>query len=194
MLLLRTSAVLITILVCLTACGGLAGSQPPSSSLAGAAATGDASEEYQLGSEDKLKVTVYGEPDLSGEFLIDSSGVLSTPFIGQMQVKGLTPRQFEEAYANKLRDAKILKDPKVSAEVTTFRPIYMLGEVKNPGQYPYVSGMTVQKAVALAQGYTYRANQSRVEITRSGRKFTVDVTPQAKVLPGDEIHIPERYF
>ena len=100
----------------------------------------------------------------------------------------------EAAYAKKLRDAEILKDPKVSAEVTSFRPIYVLGEVKKPGQYAYVSGMTVQKAVALAEGYTYRASESSVEVTRGGKKFKVDVSPQTKVLPGDEIRIPERFF
>lgn len=103
-------------------------------------------------------------------------------------------REFEAAYAAKLRDAQILRDPKVSAEVIGFRPIYVLGEVKKPGQYAYVSGMTVQKAVALAEGYTYRANESSAEITRGGRKIEVDVTAQTKVLPGDEIRIPERFF
>ena len=126
--------------------------------------------------------------------MVDSSGVLSAPFIGQIEAKGLTVREFEAAYAKKLRDAQILKDPKVSAEVTSFRPIYVLGEVKKPGQYAYVSGMTVQKAVALAEGYTYRASESHVDVTRGGKKFSVDVTPQTKVLPGDEIRIPERFF
>jgi len=151
-------------------------------------------DDYRLGAEDKVKINVYGEADLSGEFVVDSSGVLSAPFIGQIAVKGLTVREFEAAYASKLREAEILKDPKVSAEVTSFRPIYVLGEVKKPGQYAYVSGMTIQKAVALAEGFTYRASESRVEVTRGGRKFTIEVTPQTKVLPGDEIRILERFF
>lgn len=151
-------------------------------------------EDYRLGPEDKVKVAVFGEPDLSGEFVVDSSGVLATPFVGEIEVKGLTLREFETAYAKKLRDAEILRDPRVSAEVTSFRPIYVLGEVKKPGQYAYVSGMTVQKAVALAEGYTYRASESSVEITRSGKKFSIEVTPQTKVMPGDELRIPERFF
>ena len=159
-----------------------------------AAAPGDQNDEYRLGAEDKVRVTVYGEQDFSGEFLVDSSGVLSAPFVGQIPVKGLTLREFEAAYAKKLRDAQILRDPKVSAEVIGFRPIYVLGEVKKPGQYAYVSGMTVQKAVALAEGYTYRASESTAEITRAGHKIEVDVTAQTKVLPGDEIRIPERFF
>ena len=153
-----------------------------------------ADEDYRLGAEDKVKISVYGEADLSGEFVVDGSGVLATPFIGQMQVKGMSLREFEVAYAKKLKDAEILLDPKISAEVTSFRPIYVLGEVKKPGQYAYVSGMTVQKAVALAEGYTYRASESRVEITRGGRKTTVEINSQTRVLPGDEIRILERFF
>jgi polysaccharide export outer membrane protein len=106
----------------------------------------------------------------------------------------MTLREFEATYAAKLRDQQILRDPRVTAEVTSFRPIYVLGEVKKPGQYAYVSGMTVQKAVALAEGYTYRASEGTVEITRGGHKFSLDVTPQIKVMPGDEIRIPERFF
>jgi polysaccharide export outer membrane protein len=161
---------------------------------AGAAPAADRADDYRLGPEDKIKVTVFGEADLSGEFVVDSSGVLSAPYIGEIQVRGMTLRQFESAYATRLKEAQILLDPRVSAEVTTFRPIYVLGEVNKPGQYAYVSGMTVQKAVALAEGYTYRASESTVEITRGGRKVTLDVTPQTKVYPGDEIRIPERFF
>jgi polysaccharide export outer membrane protein len=180
--------VLFATLFLAVACVGDGGPPDATSPQAGA------SDDYRLGAEDKVKVTVFGEQDLSGEFLVDSSGVLSAPFLGQIQVKGMTLREFEAAYAAKLRDAQILRDPRVSAEVTSFRPIYVLGEVKKPGQYAYVSGMTVQKAVALAEGYTYRASEGSVEITRAGAKFTVDVTPQTKVLPGDEIRIPERFF
>lgn len=188
-------------LVLLLAAGCTIMSYPESGTPPSAAANSNASapqisadDDYRLGAEDKVKVNVYGEADLSGEFVVDSSGVLSAPFIGQIEAKGLTVREFEAAYAKKLRDAQILKDPKVSAEVTSFRPIYVLGEVKKPGQYAYVSGMTVQKAVALAEGYTYRASESHVDVTRGGKKFSVDVTPQTKVLPGDEIRIPERFF
>lgn len=183
---------IVLVLLALGACAGSSSDGPttaarPTKSEAGA-------DDYRLGAEDKVKVTVFGETDLSGEFLVDSSGVLSAPFIGQITVKGLTLREFERAYAAKLREAQILRDPRVSAEVISFRPIYVLGEVKKPGQYAYVSGMTVQKAVALAEGYTYRASESTVEITRSGKKFKVDVTPITKVFPGDEIRIPERFF
>lgn len=183
--------VLIAVLFLAVGCGG--GADVPAVATGGKTDV-QATEDYRLGAEDKVKVTVFGEPDLSGEFLVDSSGVLAAPFVGQISVKGMTLREFERAYAAKLREAQILRDPRVSAEVISFRPIYVLGEVKKPGQYAYVSGMTVQKAVALAEGYTYRASESRVEITRGGKKFSVDVTPVTKVFPGDEIRIPERFF
>ncbi len=185
---LRSLLVLLAALFLVVACAGDGGDAPSS------VPQTQAEDDYRLGAEDKVKVTVFGEADLSGEFVIDSSGVLSAPYIGQIPVKGMTLREFENAYAAKLRDAEIMRDPRVSAEVTSFRPIYVLGEVKKPGQYAYVSGMTIQKAVALAEGYTYRASESSVEITRGGRKFSIDVTPQAKVLPGDEIRVPERFF
>lgn len=184
---LRRLFVLFAALLVLAACAGTS-KEPP------AATQANAVDDYRLGAEDKVRITVFGEPDLSGEFVVDSSGVLATPFIGQISVKGMTLRELENVYAGKLRDAQILRDPRVTAEVTSFRPIYVLGEVKKPGQYAFVSGMTVQKAVALAEGYTYRASESTVEITRSGKKFKVDVTPQTTVLPGDEIRIPERFF
>jgi len=191
---LRTLAIVLLASL-LAGCSMLSGSDTaPHAVPSGIGAAGEANDAYRLGSEDKVRVTVYGEQDFSGEFLVDSSGVLSAPFIGQIQVKGLTLREFEVAYATKLRDAQILRDPKVSAEVIGFRPIYVLGEVKKPGQYAYVSGMTVAKAVALAEGYTYRASESTAEITRGGHKIEVDVTAQTKVLPGDEIRIPERFF
>lgn len=184
----------------LAACAGQDNGPAPSPAASastpqqGKTGTPSSDDDYRLGAEDKVKVTVYGEADLSGEFVIDSSGVLAAPYIGQIQVKGMTLREFESAYAAKLRDAEIMRDPRVTAEVVSFRPIYVLGEVKKPGQYAYVSGMTVQKAVALAEGYTYRASESTVEITRGGRKVKLDVTPQTKVFPGDEIRIPERFF
>lgn len=189
---LRKLVVILCALVLMTACSLASGGKPGPETKAPVAAASE--DDYRLGAEDKVKINVYGEADLSGEFVVDSSGVLSAPFIGQMPAKGLTLREFEAAYAKKLKDAEILLDPKVSAEVTTFRPIYVLGEVKKPGQYAYVSGMTVQKAVALAEGYTYRASESRVEVTRGSRKFSVTVTPETRVLPGDEIRIPERFF
>jgi polysaccharide biosynthesis/export protein len=154
------------------------------------AATGD----YRLGPGDKVKLTVFREQDLSGEFTVDNSGMLPVPFVGPMNVANLSLRDVESAYGQKLIQAQLIQQPKVSAEVTTFRPIFVLGEVHKPGQYPFVAGMTVQRAVALAEGYTYRARESVAVITRGGKQFTVDVSPETQLMPADEIYIPERYF
>lgn len=175
----------------LTACGGMLEPLPQAgSSQSLRSATPNA--EYTLGSEDKIRLNVFGEEQLSGEFQVDSSGSVSLPLVGEVRAGGLTLRQFEAGVANKLKQG-YLQDPKVSAEVVNFRPIYVIGEVKKPGQYPFVSNMTLQKAVALAEGYTYRANESAAEIVRGGQKFRADgaMTP---LMPGDEIRILERYF
>lgn len=148
--------------------------------------------EYTLGSEDKIRLNVFGEEQLSGEFQVDSSGSVSLPLIGEVRAGGLTLRQFEAGVATKLKQG-YLQDPKVSAEVVNFRPIYVIGEVKKPGQYPFVSNMTLQKAVALAEGYSYRANENTAEIVRGGKRFRAD-GPMTPLMPGDEIRILERYF
>jgi polysaccharide export outer membrane protein len=176
----------------LSACGAQFDALPGPSSGLGAATTTFAQQEYTLGSEDKIRLTVFGEQQLSGEFLVDSSGSVSLPLIGEVKAGGLTLRQFENQVTQKLKQG-YLQDPKVSAEVVNFRPIYVIGEVQKPGQYPYVSDMTVSKAVALANGYTYRASENTVIITRGGRSFKAEGAG-IKILPGDEVRIPERYF
>ncbi|MDZ4870284.1 MAG: polysaccharide biosynthesis/export family protein [Alphaproteobacteria bacterium] len=185
----------------LTACAGHWDEQAPhargpsSGSASSASALPAAVEgDYRIVANDKIKVTVAGEGDLSGEFPVDKAGALKGPVVGEVQAAGLTLRQFESLYATKLREGEILRNPRVSAEVTNLRPIYVLGEVKRPGQYAFVNGMTVQKAVALAEGYTYLASENTVEITRGGTKVTLDFTAETKVLPGDEVRVPSRIF
>ena len=111
-----------------------------------------------------------------------------------IEAKGKTLAELSAAYAAKLRDGQILRDPKVTAEPVGLRPIFVLGEVKRPGQYAYVTGMTIQSAVELAEGYTYYAKESSAEITRGGRTVEVDVAAQIKILPGDMVRIPKRFF
>ncbi len=150
---------------------------------------------YQLGSGDRLKIVVYGEPELSGEFDVDGSGVLSLPLVGEVQGGGLTVRALERVIENAYRGDYLL-NPRVSAEVLNFRPFYILGEVKNPGNYPYISGMTALNAVAVAGGYTYRARKNQIQVTRTigGREEELILSEGDKVMPGDVIHIDERFF
>jgi protein involved in polysaccharide export with SLBB domain len=161
--------------------------QPPTSP----AQDGD----YLLGSSDKVRVTVYGEPTLSGEFFVTGSGLVSLPLIGEVKAAGLSLRQFQEAVQRSLSDG-YLKEPRVNAEVLTFRPFYILGEVTKPGTYPYTSGLTVMNAVATAGGYTYRAEKKQVFVKRNGasEETKLELTPSVTVAPGDTIRIGERFF
>lgn len=166
--------------------------QPPAAAAPPAIAQDGA---YLLGSSDKVRVTVYGEPTLSGEFFVTGSGVVSLPLIGEVKAAGLSLSQFQQAVQSSLSDG-YLKDPRVSAEVLTFRPFYILGEVSKPGTYPYTSGLTVMNAVATAGGYTYRADKKQVFVKRNGateeQKLALD--PTVTVAPGDTIRIGERFF
>lgn len=159
-----------------------------------AAVPADATLNYRLGSGDKLRVLVFGEQDLSGEFDVTGSGKVSLPLIGQVQATGLTLDEFEAEVGNKLKEG-YLTSPKVSVEVLNYRPFYIIGEVGNPGQYPFTNGMTVLNAVAVAGGFTYRANQDRVFITRGGgEESEYPASQSVRVLPGDVVRIPERFF
>lgn len=151
--------------------------------------------DYLLGPADKVRVTVYGEPSLSGEFFISGSGVMSLPLIGEIRAGGMTLGQFQTAVQKSLSDG-YLKEPRVSAEVLTFRPFYILGEVEKPGTYPYTSGLTVLNAVATASGFTYRADKRTVWIKHNGETSEVksELTPSIVVAPGDTIRIGERFF
>ena len=150
---------------------------------------------YLLGSGDRLRVSVFGEPDLSGEFEVDGSGVVSLPLIGELRAAGLSVRQFENTLRDELT-AGYLVDPRISVEVLNYRPFYILGEVKSPGKYPFISGITVLNAVAMAGGYTHRARQGRAEILRGGdqENVTRNAPDNTVIFPGDIIRIPERFF
>jgi polysaccharide export outer membrane protein len=150
---------------------------------------------YRLGAADKLRITVFGEEALSGEFLVNGSGQVSMPLIGEVQASGLTLPQFQERVAAALADG-YLNEPRVSAEVLNYRPFYILGEVKKPGEYPYTAGLTVVNAVATAEGFTYRADTRRVYIKRadSTAENPYPLTTAIQVAPGDTIRIGERFF
>ena len=150
---------------------------------------------YILGSGDRVRVTVFGEEDLSGEFEVDGLGNISLPLIREVRAGGLRLRQLEKTIAEKLLDG-YLKNPRVSIEVLNYRPFYILGEVKQPGSYPYVSGMTVLNAVALAGGYTYRAKKKDLLISRANESERGEqpATEETVVLPGDILKVPERFF
>jgi len=152
-------------------------------------------QEYILGTGDRIRLTVYGEAELSGDYEVGSTGIIALPLIGDVPAKGYSLSSFEQAVRARLAQG-YLKDPRVSAQVTNYRPFFILGEVAKPGSYPYVNNMTVVNAVALAGGYTYRANKNKITIVRASdpSKAEAPVSEAAIVMPGDIIRVPERFF
>ena len=150
---------------------------------------------YRLGSGDKVRVTVFNEKDLSGEYDVNDQGLVALPLIGQVKVGGLSIADAQQVITDRY-GKNYLVNPRVTVEVLNYRPFFILGEVKSPGSYPYVNGMTVVNAIALAGGYTPRANKGRVTIKHAtdatGREETAQ--EDAPVLPGDVIRVPERFF
>jgi protein involved in polysaccharide export with SLBB domain len=144
---------------------------------------------------DKIRINVFGEDKLSGDYEIDQSGQISLPLAGTIQAVGLTQSELEQALAKKFR-SEYLKNPKVTVTIATLRPFYMMGEVTKPGEYPYKSGLNVLTAMAIAGGPTYRASRSTVQIQRRGESSMRDypISASVPILPGDVIKVPERYF
>ena len=149
--------------------------------------------DYILGAGDKIRVIVFGEPSLSGEFEVSGSGMIAFPLVGQLTALGISTSEFQARVAAALRDGYI-KDPRVSVEVLNYRPFYILGEVTKPGEYPYTNGLTVMKAVATANGFTYRADTRKVFIKRANDDIERQISLDAgtMVLPGDTIRVKER--
>jgi polysaccharide export outer membrane protein len=152
-------------------------------------------EPYRLGAGDRVRVTVFEQDGLTNTYSVDQSGYLSFPLVGAIPARGHTAQQLEGEIANKLRQG-YLRDPDVTVEIDRYRPIFVMGEVGAAGQYSYVPGLTVQKAVAIAGGYTPRANQESVDITRdiNGKVITGRVTTSDPLLPGDTVYVRERLF
>jgi len=154
-----------------------------------------AAASYVLGPNDRVRLKVYGEPDIAGEYEVDNNGNVSIPLAGHIRAAGLTTRQLERSIASALSKG-IVRDPRVNVEIALYRPYYILGEVKKGGEYPYRLGLTVMDAVASAGGFTYRANENRVYLRRFGASaeeiYALDAP--VPVFPGDNIRIPERYF
>lgn len=156
----------------------------------------DTTTSYVLGPNDKVKITVFGEADLSGEFEISGNGILALPLVGEVPLGGKTVTQAAAVIAERLRQG-YLRDPNVSVEVLNYRPFFILGEINQPGSYPYVNGMTVINAVAIGGGFTYRADKNDIKITRQApgeAKTELSAKLESVVMPGDVILVGERFF
>jgi polysaccharide biosynthesis/export protein len=169
--------------------------QPYGSSPEALAAASMPEPVYRLGATDKVRIGVFNEPTLTGEFTVSSDGQVAFPLIGQVPAAGKTASELSAAIESRLADG-YLRQPKVTTEVLTFRPFYVLGEVNKAGELPYTPGMSVAQAIASAQGFTYRADQSFIFLTRQGstQEVKVPISPSLKIYPGDTIRVAERYF
>lgn len=150
---------------------------------------------YRLGSGDRLAISVFGHPDLSGEFEIDGTGEIAYPLLGQVTAAGHTLEEIRAIVTDDL-NRDFVVDPRVSVEVLNFRPFFILGQVNAPGSYPFVAGLNVRQAVSIAGGFTRRADQAEVVIVRDSREGRIKyrATPNAPVLPGDTIEVRRRLF
>lgn len=150
---------------------------------------------YILGAGDKVRILVFNEAEMSREYEVDSAGKVTLPLVGAVPAGGITPSDLQETIRTKLSKG-FIRDPKVSVEVLSYRPFYIIGEVSKAGEYPYKNGINAVSAVAVAGGYTYRADVKTIYIRRANesaeRPYSVETTPA--VGPGDIVRVPERYF
>ena len=151
---------------------------------------------YRLGVDEQIRIITFGQEPLTGQFRVNDRGFVAIPLLGSIPASGLTTTELEHSIEARLRDKKVLLDPSVSVEVLSYRPIFILGEVAKPGQYPYQPNMTVLTAVAVAGGFTYRAQTGYASILRTidGHPVEGRVTRATTVHPGDVITAFERYF
>ena len=162
------------------------------------------SDVYVLGAGDKLRIVLYGgdpttgragSSDAANQYVVSDMGTVDAPYIGEIAAAGLTVDQLKRNITAKLSDGYI-KDPKVGIDIVVSRPFYIVGEINHPGAYPCTTGSRLVSAVAIAGGYTYRANEdfAVVERKQGDRIVKGRAAPDTPILPDDVIHIPERYY
>lgn len=144
---------------------------------------------------DKLKITVFGHPDVSGTFEVSADGTIAMPLLGQVTAQGMTVGALDDKITA-LLDKDYLVNPNVTLEVLGYQPFFILGQVEQPGSYAYQPGLDVRRAVAVARGFTSRANREEIKIIRSagGKTIEFDAGPEVEVLPGDTIEVRRRWF
>lgn len=190
---LRGCFILVSALI-LAACGAGGGRNSPTEPAPMTIA--NPAESYLLEPGNRVRVTVFNELNLSGDFTLDPAGNITMPLVGNVAASGLTARALAKRVEEALIKASLMQTPNVSVEVQTFRPFYVLGEVRQPGEFPYISGMTVLSAVAKAGGYDYRALENDVVLVRTidgvQREYTAN--ERTPILPGDIVRVRERRF
>ena len=150
---------------------------------------------YTLDSGDRLRIVVFGQDGLTNSYAVDASGHIAMPLIGSVAARGLTTDQLASAVSAKLRDG-FIREPHVAVEIEAYRPFFILGEVTQPGQYPYVANMTVETAIAIAGGFGPRASHESMILTRNynGQQVRMAVPSNYPLRPGDTVSVRERWF
>jgi len=150
---------------------------------------------YTLDSGDRLRIVVFGQDGLSNSYAVDASGHIAMPLIGSVLARGATTDQLALRVADRLRQG-FIREPHVAVEIEAYRPFFILGEVTQPGQYPYVANMTVEIAVAIAGGFAPRAFRPAVVVTRlvDGQQVRMSVPITCPLRPGDTVYVQERWF
>lgn len=151
---------------------------------------------YQIGAGDKLRITVFDEPNLTNDYVVNESGAVAIPLIDEVPANQLTTSQFAGKIAEKLKSGGYVLTPKVAVEILKHRPFYILGEVAKPGEYPYTGDLTLAQAVATAGGYTARADTHSIKIQRRAddQPTLVKLDAPLRIAPGDTIIIKEAFF
>ena len=152
--------------------------------------------DYQLDAGDEIRVTVFGIDAITNSYIVTDDGTVTLPLAGQITARGRTTTQLQETLAGTLHAKEILVNPNVSVQLTKGRPFYVLGEVKKPGEFTYRPGMNVVTAIAVAGGFTFRANQKTILVTRmvDGQLVTGTVSQATQIRPGDTINVQESWF
>jgi polysaccharide biosynthesis/export protein len=155
----------------------------------------DVPQVYTLDSGDKLRVVVFGQDGITNSYMVDAGGNISLPLIGSVPARGGSTQQLAQKITARLKQGYV-REPHVSVEIEVYRPFFILGEVTNPGQYPYVANMTAETAIAIAGGFAPRAAKTTVELTRNapGQRIHGDVPLGFPLRPGDTIMVKERWF
>ena len=150
---------------------------------------------YTLDSGDRLRIVVFGQEGLTNSYAVDASGHIAMPLIGSVAARGLTTDELSRRIADRLRQG-FIREPHVAVEIEAYRPFFILGEVIQPGQYPYVANMTVETAVAIAGGFAPRAFRHTVIVTRfvNGEQLRMTVPVDCPLRPGDTVNVQERWF
>lgn len=152
--------------------------------------------DYRLGGGDQIRIIIFGEDQLTGDFRVDDRGRIALPLLGSVQAGGLTPQELDGRIGAELTKRNLLRNPSVSVEVLAYRPVFVLGEVARPGQYAYQPNMTMLTAVAVAGGFTYRSVQEYASVVRTANNRAEEgkVLPRSFIAPGDVVKVYERRF